>query len=142
MAVTPESLLGRAEGKSLGELAVQGIGGFLLAISSSAIAAVLTATDFLLIPLEVTIDVTREAITALVIRPLGLTRFGLFESAQNLGQFGFLALPVSQAVSLFTVFLFIMFLALGITGNLGLLVDNPLVDRLTGTAEEEFDDED
>lgn len=142
MSTTPSELLDRAEGKTLGQIARQGIGGFLLSISTAAIAAVLTGIDFLLIPLEVTIDIIGTAINMLVLTPLRLLIPGLNVSAQNLGQFGFLALPVSSAVALTTVLVFVGFLALGITGNLGLILDNPLVDRLTGTPEEEFDDED
>lgn len=139
---TPESLLDRARGRSLTQLVVEGIGGTLLAISTAIIMAILAGAEFLITPLEQSVRGVVAAFDQLVIGPLGLTDFGLIVSAQELPAFGIFALPVSAGVALATVGVFIGFLALGITGNLGLIVDNPIVDRLTGTPEEEFDDED
>lgn len=140
--VSPTELLDRARGRSLTQIAVEGIGGYLLALSTSAIAGLQAVFDFLFAPVVLAVDVLEAGMTQLIIRPLGLTDFGLAVSAQALPQFGFLALPVSSAIALLSVLILIGFLALGITGNFGLVLDNPVVDVFTTTPEEEFDDED
>lgn len=141
-SLSPRQLLALARGRSLTEIAREGLGGYLLALATSAITGLQVVFEFLFAPVILAVDVLEAAVNQLVIRPLGLTDFGFAVTARSLVQFDFLALPVSSFLGLFTVLIFIGFLALGITGNFGLIFDNPIVDFLTTTPEEEFDDED
>lgn len=140
----PLALIRLAEDKSLTEIARQGIGGYLLALSLAFISTVQAVIDFLLLPFTLGIDVGTAAVEQLIIRPLNLTDFGLFVSAQELPTFGIFALPISSGLALFTIGIFIGFLALSFTGAdpTSLVLDNPIVDFFFETPEEEFEGED
>lgn len=133
------ALIDRAQGKSLTEIARQGIGGYLLALSVAFISGLQTVVEFLLLPFTLGIEIGTETVNQLIIVPLGLTDFGAFVSAQALPQFGFLALPVSVGIALLAIIIFIGFLALRITGNspVSLITDNPIWDFFFETPEEE-----
>lgn len=140
---TALELINKAEGKSLTQIAKQGVGGWLLALSVAFITGLQKVVSFLLLPFELFTNVGREVVQGFFIEPLGLIPIGVSTSGQYLDTFEFLGLPAAVGIVLLSFFLVLAATALGITSNVvpGLVVDNPIWDFLFGTPEEEADDE-
>lgn len=142
--LTPLQTFREAEGRSITDIAVQGIGAWLLSVFLSLIAGFNQLFEFLFLPFRIFIDAAIASLNAFVIEPLRLTRFGLFASAEAISEFGIAGLPVSVIVVLVTLFLVLIFLQFEITSNLlpGLFVDNRLYSFFFTTPEEEAQGED
>lgn len=104
MATLPSSttLLNRASGKSLTTVATNGIGAWLLAISTAAIAGLESILSLLLLPVNIAIEVAWSSARAFVLKPLGLVTVGAETSQTGIRSFGFLGLPMSVIVLLIT----------------------------------------
>lgn len=147
----------RAAGVGVFQAIGQGLAGVFIALGVSIIAGVQTVVDFILLPFFLFIDVAEASVQGFFIGPIlgiedapglgdvpGLIPVGLAETANALIGRGLAALPIATTEALGLLLLVLGFLALGFTSNVipGLGVDNPLWDRVFGTPEEEFDEED
>lgn len=80
-------------------IAKKGIGGWLLAVSTAAITGVQEIVDLLVVvPAEAMGDVIDVSAEAVFEDPLGVISTGATETGAAVGEFGFLALPVSVGV--------------------------------------------
>lgn len=142
--LTPLQTFQEAEGRTVTGVAVQGLTAWIIGISLSIIAGFNQLFEFLFLPFRILIDVAVASANAFIIEPFQLTRFGLFASAQAIGEFGIAGLPVSVIVVLTSLFIVLVYLQFGITSNLlpGLFIDNRLVDFFFTTPEEEAEGED
>lgn len=140
---TPLELIKRADGKSLTTIAKNGVGGWLLALSIAFITGVQRVWEFLLLPFEIFVNVGKKAAEGFFIEPLKLIPIGVETSGRYLDTFEFLGLPAAVGIVLLSFVIVLGATSLGITSNVvpGLIVDNPIWDRLFGTPEEESDDE-
>jgi hypothetical protein len=139
---TPRELLDRAEGKSAGEIAAEGLGGFVLAISVAAITGLQTVVEFLLLPLDLLTQAGIASVQNLIIRPLGLTGPALAITADGLQVFGLFALPVSVVIIILTLIIVVGAAAIGWTGWLpGTVLDNPVLNFFFATPEEEEEED-
>lgn len=118
--------------------------GYILALGAAFIGGLNVVVDFLLLPFTLGIEIGRVSVRQLILVPLGLTNIGAAITAGELSVFGIFALPVSAVIGLLTVLVFVLFLSWRITGNVpgSFILDNPIVDRLFQTPEEEGDDPD
>lgn len=141
---SPFAFLDRAEGRSLTQIAVTGVGGYLLALSFAFIRGLTTVVELLLLPFTLSIEVGTASARAFFIEPLGLIPIGTAISGFALREFGIAAGPTAVIIVLVMFGIVIAFLALSITSNAfpGLVVDNPIWDFFFGTPEEEVEGED
>lgn len=142
--LSPLQTFQEAEGRGITEIAVQGIAAWLLGAFLSLIAGFQSVFEFLFLPFVILADIAVASANAFIIEPFQLTRFGLFASAQAIGEFGIAGLPVSVIVVLISLFIVLVFLQFPITSNLlpGLFVDNRIVEFFFTTPEEEAEGED
>lgn len=147
-----QDLMEQAEGKSLDSLAKTGIGTIIFGLVTLAVGALESIVDFLILPFDLFYTIAQEIASAVFVAPWniitggGNVQVGAIEAtAQSLANtFGFLTLPVAQAVVLATIGITLLYLGFALTGNFlpGVPVDNPIWEALFGTAEEEEGDED
>ncbi|QZX98726.1 hypothetical protein [Halobaculum rubrum] len=100
MATEPLTLLEKARGRSLTGIAKQGIGGWLLALSTSAILGVQAIVKVLLVPVDLFVNITGAVGEALILSPLGVVIAGSEASAQSVAEFEFLGLPLGTVLVL------------------------------------------
>lgn len=106
MATSPTTLLDRARGRSTTSILRQGVGAWLLTVSTSAILGIQAIVElFLLTPVDILTDIMRGVVEGLILEPLGLVEVGAETSAQSLGQFEILGFPLSVAIFLSGLFL-------------------------------------
>ncbi|MFC6785412.1 hypothetical protein ACFQFH_05645 [Halobaculum halobium] len=96
----PLTLIEKARGRGLTGIAKQGIGGWLLALSSSLILGVQALTQVLIVPIDLFVNITEAAGEAFIVSPLGVVIAGSEASAQSIAEFEFLGLPIGTVVVL------------------------------------------
>lgn len=122
MATSPLTLLSKAKGRSLTAIAKQGVGGWILAVSTSFILGVQTLTTLLLLPVNIIIDVSDAAADAILIKPLTVIITGSEATAASVAQFELFGLPLGTGI------------VLGTFGMVGLYLRRPSTsDFLPGT---------
>ena len=98
---SPSSLLDRARGKSLTDLAKTGFGAWLLAVSTSVITGTQELLNLLIVtPIDVITTVMRESGAAFFVEPLSVISEGATASARGAGEFGVFGLIVAVLVVL------------------------------------------
>jgi hypothetical protein len=130
-------LIERAQGKSLTSVAKTGVGGWLLAVSVAAITGVQQILDLMVVtPVDVVTDIARTAGDSLVEGPLGIVDAGSAASANDVGEFGFLAVLVAIALVLASLYMVSQYLEREDTSDLipGIFTD---VVPFVGVDEEE-----
>lgn len=96
----PLTFIERARGRNLTGIAKQGIGGWLLALSTSFILGVQAVTQILLVPVDAFVNITDAVVSAIILSPLGVVVAGSEASAQSVAEFEFLGLPLGTVLVL------------------------------------------
>lgn len=133
----PMDLIDEAEGKSLTNIAKQGIGGWLLALAVAAITGVQQVVDLLVVtPVEVMTGVAETAAASILESPLDIIDSGAEESASAVAEFGIFAILVAVALVLASFWIVSQYLEREETSDLvpGIMVD---VVPFVGVDEEE-----
>lgn len=141
MATDAMTLINQAEGKSLTKVARNGLGGYLLALATSAISGTQQIFDLLILPLEMLMSVGREAVDGLILAQIGVVEAGAQTTASELGAFGFLAQPAGVALTLGTFLIIAYYLRREETSDLvpGIFIDPPI--PFVGVQEDDGDDD-
>lgn len=96
------ALINRAEGKSLTSVTKQGIGGWLFALSSSAILGVQALTQLLLMPVRLLNRIGENVVEGLILEPLVIMITGSQTTAEGVAQMGLFGLPIGTIILLGT----------------------------------------
>lgn len=108
---SPTSLLERARGRSLKSIWKQGVGAWLLTISTSAILGIQAIVElFLLTPVDIGIAVIQTSVESIILKPLGIVRTGADTTSGAVEGTSILGLPISVVVVLGTFFLVALYL--------------------------------
>ncbi len=99
----PLTLINRAEGRSLTNIAKNGLGGWIFAVFTSAITGTQELLTLLLLPIRVLVDVAWASANAFILGPLGVAVAGSETTAAEVSVFGIFALPVGTAIVLGTL---------------------------------------
>lgn len=144
MADDPSQILDRARGRDITEIVQTGLGGWLLALSSSVILGVQQITELLLLPFVLMVDVGEQAVTMMLIEPFSLMPIGVQESAAELSAFGIAALPMAAVIVIVTIIIVMAATSISFTSNVvvGMVAGNRLWDFFFSDAEDETEDGD
>lgn len=141
MSTSASGLLSRARGRSLTQIAKQGFGGWLLAVSTAAITGLQTFLDLLLTPIDLMLQLANASVNAFFLEPFGIITEGSEASAQGVAEFGVFGLIIAVLVVLGSIFIIAQFLERQDTTDVpipGLLIDPPIPG--IGVEEEEQED--
>ncbi|NEU56748.1 hypothetical protein [Halorussus sp. MSC15.2] len=113
----PMDLINRAEGKSLTSVTKQGIGGWLFALSTSAILGVQALTQLLLMPVRLVNKIGTNVVEGLILKPLLVVITGSEASARGVDQMGLFGLPIGTIVLLGTFSIIALYLRQDVTSD-------------------------
>lgn len=132
-----ESLIDKAKGRSLTAITKQGIGGWLLAVSSSSIIGTQTLTEFLLFPFLKVMEITDSTVDAFILKPLVVIVSGSQATAQSVAEFELFGLPLGTAIVLFTLMIVAWYLRRESTSDAFVGTFTDFGGGLIGTEEED-----
>lgn len=131
---SPRSLLNRAEGRSTSSILKQGLGAWLLTVSTSAILGMQAIVElFVLTPIDVITGIMVGVANGLILEPLSLVEAGAETSAESLGQFQIFGFPLSVVLLLSGFFAISLYLRERETSD---LIPGTFTDFIGGTEEE------
>lgn len=108
---SPTSLLDRAEGRSLSSIWKQGLGAWMLTVSTSAILGVQAIVElFFLTPLDAFTRIINMSVTAVILEPLSVIITGSDTTAEAIRETSILGLPISVIIVLGSLFMVSMYL--------------------------------
>ena len=129
-----ESLLERSRGRSLKSITKQGIGAWLLTVSTSAILGFQAIVElFVLTPVEVLQRVMAQVATSLILEPLGVVERGAETSGEAITDLFLFGLPLSVVIVLGSFLIIALYLRERETSD---LLPGTFTDFIGGTEEE------
>jgi hypothetical protein len=134
MAPSPTTLLEDAKGRSTTSILRQGVGAWLLTVSTSAILGLQAVVELMVLtPVDIVTDIMRGVAEGLILGPLGLVETGAETSSQALGQFEIFGFPLSVVLFLSGLFIVGLYLRERETSD---LFPGTFTDFIGGTEEE------
>jgi len=99
----PLTLIERARGRSLTNIAKNGLGGWITAVFLSAITGTQELLTLLLLPIRILVDIAWGSAEAFILGPLGVVDAASAVTASEVSVFGIFALPTGVVIVLGTL---------------------------------------